>query len=133
MKDGFSGGEHLGQPGSRAQVPQVLTFNGTDADSRLFAQKIQVGLIAEYNAPLRVNDVNAFPAWHPAQRGHPDSVPLIRPFLSAGALVQGRGPTHIVFHLTTQLYDTQNERAGQESAARVSPGASKGASVPGTI
>lgn len=61
VKDGFSGGEHLGQPGSRAQVPQVLTFNGTDADSRLFAQKIQVGLIAEYNAPLRVNDVNAFP------------------------------------------------------------------------
>lgn len=51
--------QHFGEPGSRAQVPQLVALNWSDVASGLPVEKLAVRPIGEHDHAVPVNDVDS--------------------------------------------------------------------------
>ena len=61
VEDGLARLEHVGQPGARAQIPQVFALHRLQRFPQFLAEKLQIGLIAENQPSLGIDDGDALP------------------------------------------------------------------------
>ena len=61
VENGLAGRQHVGQTGSRPQIPESIPLNGADIPARLLAEELPVCPVAKDNVPLSVDDGNALP------------------------------------------------------------------------